>query len=200
MGHAIDVGVVDNKKDIMIYATDFAFYNTDRNENPAGSYHNNLEILSDRILDSFEDAKHFLLERYKGYNDGAVQFRNVESVKIPKSIENKTKRYNELYKEWEELKYENHFTNHSSKLITCPSCQSKINSKFIKERNQKYQINKCPVCNGDMRPQSAIDRITKKENKVKELFEEIKKLKKEHQKKVKEKAPIKWAVKVEVHC
>lgn len=45
MGHCTDYIVVDKKKDIMGVAQDFAFYNTDRHENPSGRYHNSLDVL-----------------------------------------------------------------------------------------------------------------------------------------------------------
>lgn len=200
MGHASTIDKVNKKSEIMPFAREFAFYNTDRMENPSGSYDNRLTIVENTVMDSFEEAEEFLASRFQGYNDGAVQFRDVESIKVPKSIERKEEQLKKLYSELEKLRYQNHFANHSSKFIGCPHCESKINSKFIKKRSMPYLVNKCPVCDKDMRPQSALDRIQGKEDKVKELRQQINKMKKEYQKKVKDKAKIKWAVKVEVHC
>lgn len=199
MGHAMTVGIVNQKSEIMTFAREFSFYNTDRWENPSGSYHNNLTIVENIVMDSFEEAEEYLLNRFQGYHDGAIQFRDVESIEVPKSIENKEEQLKKLQSELEKLEYKNHFSNHSAKFISCPHCESKINSGFIKQRNAPYLVNKCPVCNKDMRPQSALDRVQGKEDKIKELRTQINDMKKEFQKKAKNKAKIKWAVKVEVH-
>ena len=68
MGHCTDYIVVDEKKDIMEVARDFAFYNTDRYENPSGRYNNILDVLESTIYEDYDDAylKASELERSRG--------------------------------------------------------------------------------------------------------------------------------------
>lgn len=200
MGHARTIDIVNKKSEIMPFAREFAFYNTDRMENPSGSYDNRLTIVEDIVIDSFEEAEEYLSSRFQGYNDGAVQFRDVESIKVPKAIETKEKQIAKVRFELKEEREKNHFANHKSKFIGCPHCQSKINAEFVKKARMLYLINTCPVCKEDMRPKTVLDKLKNKEKKIDDLKKQVNAMKKEFQKKVKDKAKIKWAVKVEVHC
>lgn len=77
MGYCTDYIVVDKKKDIMGVAQDFAFYNTNRRENPSGSYNNVLDILEGTVYEDFDSAnlKASELETIRGsYNDFAIPF------------------------------------------------------------------------------------------------------------------------------
>ena len=75
MGHAITFEVVENRKDIMAVARNFAFYNTDRGENYNGSYHGNMTIHDNIICDNIEQAENKINQLDNGwYDDHAVQF------------------------------------------------------------------------------------------------------------------------------
>lgn len=75
MGHVTDYIIVNKKENIWAEAEDFAFYNTDREENPSGSYHGTLTIHNDILCDSYDDAVEKINSLDRGfYDDHAVRF------------------------------------------------------------------------------------------------------------------------------
>lgn len=89
MGKAIDYITVDHSGKIEKAAREFAFYNVDRYENPEGSYHGNLTILTGTVFDSYEAAYGYLTERAShapSYHDFAVPYKQRESKEPTKTI------------------------------------------------------------------------------------------------------------------
>ena len=89
MGKAIDYITVDHSGKIEKAAREFAFYNVDRYENPEGSYHGNLTILTGTVFDSYEAAYDYLTERASkapSFHDFAVSFKQRESKEPTKTI------------------------------------------------------------------------------------------------------------------
>lgn len=92
MGHAIGYRIYDDAKDIkkleaqmLSDAREFAFYNVDRGENPAGSYHECFRQKAGYVLED-EDAAMEILD--KGfYSDGWVRYKAYEPSKAAKAAE-----------------------------------------------------------------------------------------------------------------
>ena len=190
MGHAIDYIEVNKRSDIWKVAERFAARNVDRGENPSGSYHGNLTIHDKPICDSWEDAK----GRIEGwdlgwYSDHAVQFKDKSYLKPTKQMkEIKRQRLETMDKRDEFIK--EHMPNRvKAELIGCKNCNSKIAKKYLRGAH-------CPVCHADLRPKSTIERIEGYDAKIVELDKRYKEL----EKKQTGKCPIRWLVKVEVHC
>lgn len=190
---------VQKKSEILPAAEEFAFYELDRREGST-NYHGNLTIVEDKILGSYGAAYNYLYQEFnERYHDGAVRYKDYSNVIKPQYLIEKEERYKTLTKELEEMKFANHFVSHSSKFISCPECKSKINSEYIKQVVVAYKVNRCPVCNADMRPKSTLTQISKKENTLKDFRESLKTAERKFQEKQKSQAEIRWAVKVSVH-
>ena len=192
MGHCTDYIVVDKKKNIMGVAQDFAFYNTDRYENPSGRYHNSLDVLEGTVYDDYDSAyeKALELERLRGsYNDFAIPFYSSVKQKPTKQMGNIEKRMEKIIVDKKEYEEKHSIKSLSSKLVTCKHCESKLAKDFLKRNN-------CPVCGKDLRSQYILDRIKKYDEDYKKLNKQLTEIKKKRNKK----GPIKWLVKVEVHC
>lgn len=190
MGMSATIITAETKEQIIRAAEEFAYYNTDRQENYNGSYHGDLTF-KNITFEDIEEAKEYLEKSHERYRDIAVQYKAYSKVSN-KSIEKQEKRIKELSEDLQSFSSKPHFANHSSKLVSCKHCESKINSEFLKHTNF------CPVCRKDLRPQSTLDRIKSKQDKITELNKKLKLDKKNVQKKAKYK--VKWAALVSVHC
>ena len=77
MGHAIDYITVNNKKDILPAAEEFAYWNVDEGENPSRSYHGNLRVHDDYVADNYEEAEERINRLDRGwYDDHAVKYKD----------------------------------------------------------------------------------------------------------------------------
>ena len=83
--------------------------------------------------------------------------------------------------------------NFKAKLVTCPTCESKINKEYINNCT-------CPLCRTDLRSETTKKTIERYESNIEKLEEEIKKENKKLIKKVKDKAPIKYLLLFEEYC
>lgn len=200
MGHCIDYRVVERKEDIWAAAYSFAEANVDRMENPGGSYHGRLTIHDNKICDSYEEAEEFIDRMDNGfYDDHAVRFKSYKHIKKPKYLTDKIERLSELRKELKDMQTTYHFEEHKAKFIGCKSCGSKINNEIYMRKNRP-NLNYCPICGEDLRPQSTLDRVEKKKEAISNLEKSIKKDEKKFEEKQKSQAEIFWLVKLEVHC
>ena len=191
MGHSIGFYTVAKRKEIMQEALEHANCNVDRKENPSGSYHGNMTIHDDIIMDSFGAAEAKINELDKGwYDDHAVRFRDCASVKPTAAmlkLKDRIKRNDAAAVEYAK---KNLVENRKSKFISCQECESKIAVSYL------HGSNNCPVCRYDMRSETVKTRLAKFKEDSKLLNKQYKDL----EKKLAAKAPIKWLVKVEVHC
>ena len=204
MGHVIDYIVVDKKEDILYAAEDFAFYNTDREENPSGRYHGTLTIHDDIVCDTREDAVEKIDSLDRGfYDDHAVRFYDTGDVqKSPKLIKIR-QQISETEQKKREYIEKNHIGHRTSEFIGCLNCKSKISRNHYYTYNGEVSTHKscnCPICGEDLRSNTVKNRIESFNNKIKELNKKYKTTEKELAQKYKNKAKIKWLVKVEVHC
>lgn len=192
MGHATDYIVVNKKKDILPAAEDFAFYNVDRHENPSGRYDNVLDILDLKIYPDYETAyrKAEEIERERGsYNDFAIPFYSEVKQEPTKQMLNLVKRLEKLQVDKAEYAGKHSVKTLSSKLITCKHCESRVAKDFLRRES-------CPVCGKDLRSQYILNRLKKYDEDYRKLSRELRDIEKKRSKK----GPVKWLVKVEVHC
>lgn len=192
MGHATNYIVVDKKKDILPAAEEFAFFNVDRYENPSGRYHNVLDVLELIVYPDYDTAykKAEELERERGsYNDFAIPFYSEIKQEPTKQMLNIEKRLEKIQADKGEYEEKHSVKTLSSKLITCKHCESKVAKDFLRRES-------CPVCGEDLRSQYILDRIKKYNEDYRRLSRELRDITKKRSKK----GPVKWLVKVEVHC
>ena len=190
MGHAINYITVNKRNEIWPAAEDFAFYNTDRGENPSGSYHGNLKIHDSIMCECYDDAVAKIEELDTGwYSDHAVQFKDKSALKPTKTmlaLKAKAEKLNadkHAYIEAHSLK------NRKSVFIGCKKCDSKLAVQYLKG-------NKCPLCGNELRADYIVERIKKFDADIKEADRQYN----EMRNKQTGKCPARWLVKVEVHC
>jgi len=189
MGHAIDYITVDNKSDIMRVAENYARHNTDMEENPSGSYHGNMTI-HNHVCESYEDAEDYIDRHDTGwYSDHAVQFKDKSILKPTKQMETVKARADKMAEERRKYYEEHAIKNRKSEFVGCKKCGSKLSVKHLRG-------DKCPVCGNDLRAEYVIERLKKYNKDIVALDDQYVELHKKQQ----GKCPIKWLVKVEVHC
>ena len=190
MGHAIDYIVVEKREDIMAEAEDFAYWNVDEQENPSRSYHGNLKIHDNIICESYDEAIKKIESLDRGwYDDHAVQFKDKNALAPNKAMETLDEKMAKNREDKKKYEKEHSISKRKSALIGCPNCGSKLSVKHL---NGEY----CPVCRQDLRAEYILDRLEKFDID----YEVMKKNYRDIVKNRKEKCPIKWLVKVEVHC
>jgi len=190
MGHAIDYIVVDKREDILAEAEDFAYWNVDEQENPSRSYHGNLKIHDNIICESYNEAVKKIDSLDKGwYDDHAVQFKDKSKLSPNKTMLSLEERMKKNREDKGEYIIAHSVQNRKSEFVTCPLCSSKIRISFLRRET-------CPVCGKDLRAEYVIDRLKKYDNDYNELKDKYE----EAVKNRKDKCPVKWLVKVEVHC
>ena len=191
-----EYGIYNNEDDIWMATVDLTQIHADRQENMFPSYHGNMSILEDKLFDNYHEAYEYIRNLAGGYCDTAVRFRDTESIdlELPKYLINKDERIKREEKLLSELTANRHFKDHKSNYISCKGCGSKINTEFMRDRNN------CPVCRADMRPKSTLERIEKKEELVKRLESELDQELNDFHKKQIDKYPIKWLARITVRC
>ena len=190
--HEVSYIAVNKKSEIMKAAQEFAFYHVDRGENPSGDYHGNMHILETLIMGSRDEAEHKLesLSRGRFYWDCAIQFKDIDSIKLTDKQEATfAASRQKLFDGRSEYMKLHSVKTLKAEYIGCKSCGSKLAKKYIHGEC-------CPLCRVDLRPQSTLDVIKKYNQRIKELEAKHTAMKAEKA----DKAPIRWLVKVEVHC
>ena len=149
------------------------------------------------ICDNEDAAREYIRNNDKGWYDNlAVRFYDYSAVnaKKPKKIETLEERVatqrKRLY-EIESVPYAKTLT--STEYVGCKHCGSKIATKYLRG-------NHCPVCGADMRPKTTLDRIESTKARIAETEKELNAEMLTWQKKQRDKAQIKWLVKIEYHC
>lgn len=168
----------------------------DRDGDYTGQIHS-IRWIDRTICDNEDAAYNFIDENDKGWYDNlAVRFYDYSSVPMKK-----TKRMEILEERRDNLRSRLHTmestpyakTLISTEFVGCKHCGSKIATKFLKG-------NRCPVCGTDMRPKTTLDRIASTQKRIDETEKELNEEIVVWQKKQKNKAKIKWLVKIEYHC
>lgn len=189
MGHAIGGGFLKatTKEAAMREgyrdAEEFAFYNTDRGENPDGGYHGNFKYY-DRVFDSVEDAEDFF-DRLGAYRDGVCM------VKEPsRAAQNKyDKQVEKIYQKKRAMQNAaiEAFKRRTSKTIGCRKCGARIPSDVALQRRLI-----CPNCRNWL----VTDSYKARYAKLDELMEKAE----EQYKKDSAMGKPKYFAKYEVHC
>lgn len=190
MGHATNYITVDKRSEIWPAAENYAFYNTDRGENPTGSYHGNLRIHDTPVCESYEEAVEMINGWDTGwYSDHAVQYKDKSALNPTKQMQAIQDRSDKMLQDKHEYIKAHSLKNRKSAYIGCKECGSKISVKHLRG-------NACPLCGTDLRPDYVIERIKKYDRDNEALLDQYIELKNKRS----GKCPIKWLVKVEVHC
>ena len=188
--HDIEYYTTDKRSEIMRIANEFAFYHTDKGENPTGAYHGNMTIHDRPICESYEEAKEKIDEWDNGwYSDHAVQYKDKSKLKPTKQMEALEAKARKLVTEKYDYETAHSMQNRKSEFIGCKKCESKIARKYLR-------ADRCPVCGVDMRPEYVIERIRKYDADYKAVMKQIEELRRKQN----GKCPVRWLVKVEVHC
>lgn len=190
MGHAIEYFTTDKRSEIMNIARDFAMYNVDRQENPSGSYHGRMTIHDDIICDSYDDAVKKIEALDNGwYDDHAVKYKAKESLPPNKAMLEIKKRIEKNREDCREYEKQHSVKNRKAEFVSCPYCLSKL-------RRFNLRGERCPVCGKELRAKYILERIGKYDQDWVELNDKYNEIEKNR----KEKCPIRWVFKVEVHC
>lgn len=195
MGHLIAHEIAESKERILSIAEEFAFYNSDREENPTGSYHGHLTIHSNmRPFETQEDAYNYLQRICtRSYDDHAVPFYEPKEPQTNKKVQDLQRRIEETFTKHNELDQKSWVGYRTSAFIGCQNCKSKINREYLRNED-----NHCPCCNSDLRPPSTLERLANYNIKIRELNKRL------HleQTKANKQAPqnVMWLVKLEIHC
>lgn len=205
MGHVIDFIQVDNRKEILLAAMDFAEVNVDRLENPDGSYHGRMTIHDDIICESLESATEKIKQLDKGfYDDHAVRYYDTSHLDPTKKLEKIEEQILENNRKRNEYIKKNRIAYRKSAFVGCDKCGSKIAMRAFRKEYANGIIEPirdiCPICHNDLRSETVQNRLKKFNEKNDELLAKKEEIKKEFNQKNAKKGKLKWLVKVEVHC
>lgn len=190
MGHVKQYIVVNKRSEIGTAADDFAALNVDRLENPTGSYHGNLSIHDCIVCDSEAEAREAIDRLDTGfYSDHAVRFYDKSALKPTKQMLAIKERREKMVADRNKYKGDHAVTDRKSAFTGCSNCGSKLSVKHLRG-------NVCPVCGKTLLPDYVVARLAKYEKDITALDKEYANL---HSKQS-GKCPVKWLVKVEVHC
>ena len=190
MGHAVDYIVVNKRDEVWKAAEAFAFYNTDRQENPSGTYHGNMTIHDNVICEDYKQAYDKIQQWDDGwYSDHAVQFRDTDAMKPTKAVEALMAKASKISADKKDYIEKHSLKERKSEFIGCKKCGSKLANKYLKG-------NRCPVCGEDLRAEYIVKRIEKYNKDYNDALDKVRELKKKQA----GKCPVRWLVKVEVHC
>lgn len=208
MGHVIDYMVFDRKtplKTMRACVEDWAKHNVDPYEHSEDGniwnmnvYHGTLNgdraWHEDTVYACRQDAEDAIEEMDKGfYDDHAVLFYDVDSLKPTAAMKDIQRRQDETEKKRETLIADSlNWTGRKSKYVSCEQCGSRLNVECLRS----MRTFDCPLCRNDLRSASVINRIKAYDGKIRELRGKYAK----EMKKLKSKADVKWLVKMEVHC
>jgi len=190
MGHAVDYITVDKRSNIMKVADEYAFYNTDRGENPAGSYHGNMHIHDTPVCESYNEAVDMIEKWDTGwYSDHAVQYKDKSALKPTKQMLALKSKAEKLAADKKGFIEKHSLKSRKSEYVGCKNCGSKLSIKHLKG-------NRCPLCGTDLRADYIVEKIKKYDKDSDDALKQYIEL----QNKQSGKCPIRWLVKVEVHC
>lgn len=151
--HAVEYFTVANKSDIMRTADEYAYYNTDRGENPSGDYHGQMTIHDDIICESYEDAVETIDRLDRGfYDDHAVRYKDKSALKPTKQMEAIRAKCDKNIEDRNAYAEAHSPQARKSEFAGCKKCGSKISLKHLRG-------NKCPVCGSDLRAEYVIERL-----------------------------------------
>lgn len=208
MTHVINYMVFDRKtprEKMRACVEDWAKHNVDPYEHSEDGDIWNIDVYNgslngdrawheDTVYSCRQDAEGAISWMDKGfYDDHAVLFYDVDSLKPTAAMKDIKRRQDETEKKREALIADSHaWTGRKSKYVTCEDCGSKLNVEYLRSMSTCT----CPLCLNDLRSESVRNRIKAYDKKIEELSGKYTTA----MKKLKSKAAVKWLVKMEVHC
>lgn len=147
----------------------------------------------DKTLNSYDEAKNYIDTHDKGWYDClAVKYLDFSNIKPSKKIGELETRLNSCHEAYWFKNNAFHFENAKAEFIGCKNCGSKIARKHLNG-------NSCPVCRGDLRPESTLKAIQAAKTAVDKARAALDAERKKYNAKCHSKAKIRWLVKVEYH-
>lgn len=143
-----------------------------------------------KVFSDYGDAEEYIKEHDKGWYDSlAVKYKELPHGTTSKKLEDLKKREQTAQSEYYTFERVVFAKDFKAEFVGCQHCGSKISRKHIK-------TNYCPVCHGDMRSETTLNKLKNMKAKVEKLHEEV--IAEEN--KLKEKSSkIYWLVKFEYH-
>ena len=141
------------------------------------------------ICDSYDDAIEKIQQLDNGwYDDHGVLYRSYQNVKKTKQMLALKEKRQEVLQKASEYKKANDIHNRKSETITCPKCKSRLALAY-------FCGNNCPLCRTSLLSDTVKNRINAFDTKVKEIDKKYA----AEEKKMKDKAELRWLVKLEIH-
>ena len=150
---------------------------------------NGFTLHDSMIYDSWEEAKE-AIDRFDNgwYDDHGVLYRDYSSIKPTKQMVALTDKKREWRDKRAAYAKDNDIHNRKSGSISCPNCKSRLTLSF-------FTGNNCPVCGTELRSDTVMHRLSAFTAKIRDCDAKRAEL----EKKQKEKAEVKWLVKLEFH-
>ena len=150
---------------------------------------------TNRTFGCYEDAEEYLETTFGSYSEIAVKYEKRPEPKKTKVLETLEKRISDARKALIDLEAP-HYAGVKQATVKCRSCGSSLATKYC---GRTYR-NACPVCRGELRPESALEKVRRKKADLAALEEKYKEERRKAQMKSSAKPEIRWAVGCEVHC
>lgn len=150
---------------------------------------------TNRTFSSYEEAEEYLEKTFGNYSEIAVKYVKLPEPKRTKTLDALEKRASEAWTSARELDSKPHYAGVKQATVKCRTCGSSLSTKYC---GRTYR-NQCPVCRGDLRPASTIERIRKKKEEAESLQKRYMEERRKAQMKSSAKPEIRWAVGCEVH-
>lgn len=156
----------------------------------SSGYHGNMTFHDGKVYDNEAEAMEAIGSYDDGwYSDHAVLFKDCAAVKKTAAMRKKDEQIAAAREKACEINEKYRLPSGSTAYIGCKECGSKISRKHLRSCN-------CPVCGKDLRSNTDIARVEAALKRIQKLVDEYN----EMEKKLKDKAPIRWLVKYEYHC
>jgi len=141
-----------------------------------------------KVFDTFDEAYDWCVDKTEKHSGTAVKYREYPKVPNNKITDLKTK-ITEASNSLATLrsKTSEALKKATSKTIGCKNCDSKISREYLRGP-------KCPVCSTELRSTTDLNRISKHEDKIKELNKKLAEEEKKHLKNLEKKSVEKWLV------
>lgn len=144
----------------------------------------------DQVMADYDDAMDYIKGHDRGnYDQLAVKFRKLPHGKTTKKIDELNKKIKAARQEYYALNNEVPAKTFKAEYVGCRHCGSKINRTYIKS-------NYCPVCHGDMRSETILNKLDALRKKIERWSAD---LQVEERKLAEKYGEIYWLVKIEYH-
>ena len=142
------------------------------------------------ICDSYAEAEAFIKRHDTGcYSDHAVQYKDKSALKPTKQMQTLGARIAKARADKSIYAKVHSVRERKSEFAGCKNCGSKIAVKYLRREC-------CPVCGTDLRADYIKERLKKYDADIAKMEKQMQELEKNQ----KGKCPVRWLVKVEVHC